>query len=66
MQTGFYIEILKHHWLVDEEAADAVHRIFRLSAEGKDSYTIAKILMMDKVERLSYSLTRQGRGTCAL
>ena len=54
----------KHHWLVDEEAADVVRRIFHLSAEGKGPQTIAKILMMDKVERPSYYLARQGRGTC--
>lgn len=54
----------KHHWLVDEEAADVVRRIFHLSAEGKGPQTIAKILMMDKVERPSYYLARPGRGTC--
>ena len=54
----------KHHWLVDEEAADVVRRIFHLSGEGKGPQTIAKILMMDKVERPSYYLARQGRGTC--
>lgn len=36
---------VKHHWLVDEEAAEVVRRIFRLSAEGKGPQTIAKILM---------------------
>ena len=54
----------KHHWLVDEEAADVVRRIFHLSAEGKGPQTIAKILMMDKVERPSYYLARQGRRSC--
>ena len=54
----------KHHWLVDEEAADVVRRIFRLSAEGKGPLTIAKILMNDKVERPSYYLAQRGRGTC--
>ncbi len=54
----------KHHWLVDEEAADVVRRIFHLSAEGKGPQTIAKILMMDKVERPSYYLAQRGRGTC--
>lgn len=53
----------KHHWLVDEEAADVVRRIFRLSAVGKGPQTIAKILMADKVERPSCYLARQGRGT---
>ena len=53
----------KHHWLVDEEAADVVRRIFRLSAEGKGPLTIAKTLMRDKVERPSYYLAKLGRGT---
>ena len=53
----------KHHWLVDEEAADVVRRIFRLSAEGKGPLTIAKILMKDKVERPSYYLAQRGLGT---
>ncbi len=54
----------KHHWLVDEEAADVVRRIFRMSIEGKGPLTIAKILMADKVERPSYYLAQRGRGTC--
>ena len=54
----------KHHWLVDEEAADVVRRIFHLSVEGKGPQTIARTLMMDKVERPSYYLAQRGRGTC--
>ena len=53
----------KHHWLVDEEAAEVVRRIFRLSAEGKGPQTIAKILMNDRVERPSYYLAQKGWGT---
>lgn len=54
----------KHHWLIDEEAAEVVRRIFRLSVEGKGTQTIAKILMEDRVERPSYYLAKRGRGTC--
>ena len=54
----------KHHWLVDEEAAKVVRRIYKLSTEGKGPQTIAKILMADRVERPSYYLAKQGRGTC--
>jgi len=54
----------KHHWLVDDEAADVVCRIFHLSAEGKGPLAIARILMEDKVERPSYYLAQRGRGTC--
>ena len=55
---------VKHHWLVDEEAAAVVRRIFHLSAEGKGPQIIARILMADKVERPSYYLAQRGRGTC--
>ena len=55
---------IKHHWLVDEEAAEVVRRIFRLSAEGMGPHMIAKVLMMDKVDRPSYYLAQRGRGTC--
>ena len=39
-------------WLIDEEAAAVVHRIFRLTIEGKGPYDIARILFEDKVETL--------------
>ena len=55
---------VKHHWLVDEEAAAVVRRIFQLSVEGRAPGQIAKVLMEDKVERPSYYLAKQGRGTC--
>lgn len=53
----------KHHWLVDEEAAAVVRRIFRLSVEGHGPYEIAAILRDDKVERPACYLARHGRGT---
>ena len=33
----------KDHWLVDEEAAAVVRRIFRLAADGNGPYTISKL-----------------------
>ena len=53
----------KHQWLVDEEAAAVVRRIFKLSVNGHGPYEIAKILRDDKVERPSCYLARHGRGT---
>lgn len=44
----------KDHWLIDEEAAAVVKRIFNLSIEGKGPGQITRILMNDKVERPSY------------
>lgn len=53
----------KHHWLIDEEAAAVVRRIFTLSMEGNGPWKIAEILRDDKVERPSCYLARHGRGT---
>ena len=53
----------KDHWLVDEEAAAVIRRIFRLSVEGNGPGTIAKILMRDKVERPSVHMARHGWGS---
>lgn len=54
----------KDHWLVDEEAAAVVRRIYRMALEGHGSYEIAKILTEDKVESPGYYLAVRGRGTC--
>ncbi|MGN0107514.1 MAG: DUF4368 domain-containing protein, partial [Hominilimicola sp.] len=53
----------KHHWIIDEEAAAVVKRIFNLSIEGYGVGQIAKILMNDKVERPSYYMATRGLGT---
>ena len=53
----------KHHWLIDEEAAAVVRRMYRMSVEGHGSYDIAKSLMQDEVERPSYYLAKRGLGT---
>lgn len=53
----------KHHWLVDEEAAKVVKRIFSLSIEGYGVGQIAKILTDDKIERPSYYAATRRMGT---
>ena len=40
----------KDHWLVDEEAAAVVRRIYRLAVEGHGPYEISKMLTAEKVE----------------
>ena len=52
------------HWLIDEEAAAVVRRIFQLTIEGNGPHQIARILTKEKVERPSYYLAQRGRGTC--
>ena len=52
----------KYHWLIDEEAAAVVRRIFQLTIEGHGPYEIARILYDDKVEAPAVYLARQNRG----
>ena len=47
----------KDHWLVDEEAAAVVRRIFRLAVEGHGPYEISKMLTAEKVECPGYYLS---------
>ena len=51
------------HWLIDEEAADVVRRIFRMTVEGYSTHQIADTLAAEKVERPSYYLEKKGYGT---
>lgn len=53
----------KYHWLIDEEAAAVVRRIFQLTIEGKGPYDIARILYEDKIEAPAVYLGKQGIGT---
>ena len=52
----------KYHWLIDEEAAAVVRRIFQLTIEGKGPYDIARILFEDKVETPAVYFGKQGKG----
>ncbi len=52
----------KNHWLIDEEAAAIVRRIFQMSIEGHGGYEIAQILTREKVESPSYYLASRGLG----
>lgn len=51
------------HWVIDEEAAEVVRRIFRLCIAGKGPYDIARILHDEKIERPSYYMGKRGLGT---
>lgn len=52
----------KYHWLVDDEAAAVVRRIYRLAVEGHGLSDIADILYQDRVESPAAYLAKQGRG----
>lgn len=49
-------------WHVDEEAAEVVRRIYRLTIEGNGPYQIARILREDKVEIPAVHMARFGQG----
>ena len=51
-----------NHWIVDEEAAAVVRRIFQMTIEGLGPYAIANRLSEEKIERPSYYLGKQGIG----
>lgn len=52
----------KDRWIIDEEAATVVRRIFQMSIEGHGGYEIAQILTREKVESPSYYLASRGIG----
>lgn len=54
----------RNQWVIDEEAAEVVRRIYRMSLEGKGPYEIARILSEEQIERPSYYLAKRGLGTC--
>ena len=54
----------KNQWVIDEEAAEVVRRIYRMALEGKGPYEIARILSEEQIERPSYYLAKRGLGTC--
>ena len=52
----------KYHWLIDEEAAAVVRRIFQLTIEGKGPYDIARILFDDKIDTPAVYFGKQNKG----
>lgn len=51
-----------NHWIVDEEAAEIVRRIFRQTIEGYGPYQIANMLEQDKVEIPGVHMAKFGQG----
>ena len=52
----------KNHWIVDEEAAEVVRRIFKLTLDGFGPFQISKILESEKVEIPAMHQKKQGLG----
>ena len=53
----------KNHWIIDEEAAEVVRRIFRMTIDGLGPKQIARVLTTEQVERPAYHLSKQNQGT---
>lgn len=54
------------HWLIDEEAAEVVRKIFRLCVEGYGPTQIANILFSEGIKTPTEHWQAQGRNTSAL
>ena len=52
----------KNHWLIDEEAAEVVRRIYRLTIEGKTPFEITTILYNERIETPAAYHARHGTG----
>ena len=52
----------REQWIVDDEAAAVVRRIFAMTMDGHGPYQIAKQLTADKVEMPAVHLARHGEG----
>ncbi len=52
----------KYHWIVDEEAAEVVRRIFRLTIDGFGPGEIARILYEDEIETPAVHFGKKGIG----
>jgi DNA invertase Pin-like site-specific DNA recombinase len=50
----------KTKWIIDDEAAEIVRRIYALAIEGKGITQIAKMLGREKIERPTYYLYKRG------
>ena len=59
---GYLWDEKREHWLVDEEAAEVVRRIFSLTLEGYGSYQIACKLSADRIEIPVVHLARFNEG----
>jgi len=59
---GYLWDEKREHWLVDEEAADVVRRIFAMTMEGYGPYQIADRLKAEKIEIPAVHLARYGEG----
>ena len=54
----------KDFWIIDEEAAEVVHLIFRLFLDGKNRNQIAVYLTQEQIPTPTFYMKDRGRGAC--
>ena len=59
---GYLWDEKKEHWIIDEEAAEVVRRIFRMCIDGMGPYQIAKKLEEEKIEIPTVHMAHYGFG----
>ena len=59
---GYLWDEKREHWLVDDEAAAVVRRIFAMTLEGYGPFQIASRLTADKIEMPAVHMARHGEG----
>ena len=60
---GYLKDPLDHnHWIVDEEAAAIVRRIYRMTIDGYGPFQIAQTLSQEKIEIPAVHMARHGAG----
>ncbi len=59
---GYLWDEKREHWIVDEEAATVVRRIFAMTMAGYGPYQIAKKLSEERIEIPSVHMARYGEG----
>ena len=52
----------KNHWLIDEEPAAVVRRMYRMCVAGSGPYAIAQALFEDKIEKPAVYQAKRGLG----
>ena len=67
MLYGYVYDENKENWIIDEETAQIVRRIFSLTIEGHGVCVIARMFTEEKIIRPGYHhvLLRNGRGNKA-
>ncbi len=59
---GYLWDEKREHWLLDDEAAAVVRRIFAMTLEGYGPFQIASRLTADKIEMPAVHMARHGEG----